>query len=57
MKNIFLLVLLFLTQLSYAQFACINDVDGFVNVRKEANSKSKIIGKITDKELKTIIPF
>lgn len=37
--------------LIFGQFAKIVDGDGFVNVRKEANSKSKIIGRIKSDEI------
>jgi len=39
---------------SFAQaqdYAIINDKDGFVNVRKDANAKSEIIGKLYDKDI------
>lgn len=43
--------MLLVTQLNYAQFARVNDADGFVNVRIEPNTKSKIAGKIVDSEI------
>lgn len=51
MKNIYILTILLVTQLNYAQFARVNDADGFVNVRIEPNTKSKIAGKIADSEI------
>ncbi len=38
-------------QFSLAQFAKIVDKDGYVNLRKEANGKSDIVGKITSDEI------
>lgn len=51
MKNICILIVLFLSQLNYGQFARVSDVDGFVNVRKEANIKNEITGKILTNEI------
>ena len=51
MKNICILIVLFVSQFNYAQFARVNDSDGFVNVRKDATAKSEIVGKISDKEI------
>lgn len=55
MKNICILIILLVSQLNYAQFARISDADGFVNVRKEANAKSEISGKILNKEIVYLI--
>lgn len=51
MKNICILIVFFLSQINYGQFARVSDVDGFVNVRKEANIKSEITGEISSEEI------
>ena len=40
MKNIYIVIIFLVTQSNYAQFARVNDADGFVNVRKESNLPS-----------------
>ncbi|AKK71451.1 hypothetical protein HX13_05195 [Chryseobacterium sp. P1-3] len=50
-KKIFLLLAALSTQLSFAQFAKVVDKDGYVNVRKNADAKSNIIGKINSEEI------
>lgn len=49
--KIFLLATALITQLSFAQFAKIVDKDGYVNVRENGDSKSKIVGKINSDEI------
>mgnify|MGYP003577167419 FL=1 len=51
MKNIYIVIIFLVTQSIYAQFARVSDADGFVNVRKESNLKSEIIGKILTNEI------
>jgi len=51
MENIYIIIVSFLSQLSYGQFAIVHDVDGFVNVRKKANLKSEITGKVLHNEI------
>lgn len=50
-KKIFLLTAALSVQLSFAQFAKITDKDGYVNVRENADAKSKIVGKINSDEI------
>ncbi|MGN7863031.1 SH3 domain-containing protein [Chryseobacterium sp. 22458] len=50
-KKIFLLTAVFSLQLSLAQFAKVVDKDGYVNVRENADAKSKITGKINSDEI------
>ncbi len=50
-KKIFLLTAALSIQLSFAQFAKITDKDGYVNVRENADAKSKIVGKINTDEI------
>lgn len=50
-KKIFLLTAALSVQLSFAQFAKITDKDGYVNVRENADAKSKIVGKINTDEI------
>jgi len=53
MKTLTLIIFFsFLCLFTRAQnYAIINDKDGFVNIRKEANSKSEIIGKLYSKNI------
>lgn len=50
-KKIFLLTAVLSLQLSFAQFAKVVDKDGYVNVRENADAKSKITGKINSDEI------
>jgi hypothetical protein len=50
-KKIFLFTAALSVQLSFAQFAKITDKDGYVNVRENADAKSKIVGKINTDEI------
>ena len=50
-KKIFLLTAALSVQLSFAQFAKVTDKDGYVNVRENADAKSKIVGKINSDEI------
>jgi len=50
-KKIFLLTAVLSVQLSFAQFAKIVDKDGYVNIRENADAKSKIIGRINSDEI------
>lgn len=49
-KFIILLIVIFNSKIS-AQFAKVIDNDGYVNVRSDANIKSKVIGKIKSNEI------
>ncbi|WP_353146635.1 SH3 domain-containing protein [Chryseobacterium sp.] len=50
-KKIFLFAAALSIQLSFAQFAKVVDKDGYVNVRKNADAKSNIVGKINSGEI------
>ncbi|REC59936.1 hypothetical protein DRF65_23805 [Chryseobacterium pennae] len=50
-KKIFLLTAMVSIQFSFAQFAKIVDKDGYVNLRENPDTKSKIIGKINSDEI------
>lgn len=50
-KKILLFTATLSIQLSLAQFAKVVDQDGYVNVRENADAKSKIIGKINSDEV------
>ncbi|PKF74002.1 SH3 domain-containing protein [Chryseobacterium sp. PMSZPI] len=54
-KKIFLLTAALSAQLSFAQFAKIVDKDGYVNLRENADAKSKVIGKINSEEIVYIL--
>ena len=51
MRNLTLILILFIGNLVFGQVAVIKDKDGFTNVRKLPNSKSEIIYKIKDSEI------
>lgn len=55
MKKIFLIVFFLVYTVVSAQFARIQDKDGFVNVREEANENAKILGKIHSNEMVFLI--
>ncbi|MFZ4929690.1 hypothetical protein [Chryseobacterium sp. Mn2064] len=50
-NRLFLLTTILSVQLCFAQFAKIVDKDGYVNVRENADIKSKIVGKINSGEI------
>ncbi|MBL1220157.1 SH3 domain-containing protein [Chryseobacterium sp. L7] len=50
-KTIILLAAMLSFQCTFAQFAKIVDKDGYVNLRKEADVKSEIVGKINSDEI------
>ncbi|MCS4301303.1 MULTISPECIES: SH3 domain-containing protein [unclassified Chryseobacterium] len=50
-KKIFLLTAMVSIQFSFAQFAKIVDKDGYVNLRENPDTKSKITGKINSDEI------
>ena len=56
MKRIIVLILLLIPYFNYAQFAIIKDDDGYVNVRKQANNKAKVIGKIKNDDIVYLNP-
>jgi hypothetical protein len=54
MKKILFFVSLFMTCFAQAQFGIVQDKDGYVNVRDEQSTSSKIVGKLNSN---TIIPI
>ncbi len=50
-NKVFLLIAILSIQMSFAQFAKIVDKDGYVNVRENADAKSKIVGKVNSDEI------
>ncbi|TDQ76338.1 hypothetical protein [Sphingobacterium yanglingense] len=55
-KYLLLLLLLTVSDFTYAQFAKIIDKDGYVNVRKEASIKSEVVSKINAEEIVYAFP-
>lgn len=53
MKTLFVTMFLIASQFLLAQFAIVNDTDGFVNVREEASANSRIVTQLKNN---TIIP-
>jgi hypothetical protein len=51
MRTLFIILFLLYFSNSFAQFAKVIDKDGYVNLRENANSKSKIIGRIESNEI------
>jgi len=51
LKFILLLLLSIITTLAIAQFARIEDKDGYVNIREGSDLKSKIVGKFVDSDI------
>jgi len=58
MKKILFVASLFISSLSFAQsnnFGLIQDKDGYVNVRDEASTKSKVIDKLNNGEVVSFV--
>ena len=55
MKKILLITSVLISPFSFANYALIQDADGEVNVRAEASAQSKIIGKLNNGEVVSII--
>lgn len=55
MKKIIWMTSLLISPLSFAQYALIQDPDGFVNVRAEASMQSKVISKLNNGEVVSIV--
>lgn len=51
MKHLALLIILFISKFSYAQFSVISDKDGYTNVRDDAKKESKLLDSLKNGHL------